>query len=171
MVTKKDKQQLHSEFSQRMIDACDHLGWPAAGKGNRTLILIDILPFKISRTAVNKWFSADSVPDATNIGYVANAVEVNLKWLATGEGNKRDVIVNPEENLGQLIKYPPSRQIKENMINEPGGNLNLVDSMLQQVSTRSRDNFKKIQQAIEIGTLSDDDVELLALIANRLENK
>jgi len=87
MVT-KTKESLQIEFAHRINKVCNDLQWPKKGRDNRTKQLINRLPFKISRTAVNKWFAGDSVPDATHIGYVANCLNVSLQWLATGKGPK-----------------------------------------------------------------------------------
>lgn len=90
MVTQQ-KQQLYDAFSARLNEACDDLGWPKTGRNNRVMMLIEAIPFKVSRNGARKWFYGESMPDVSKIGYVADAIGVNLNWLSAGKGSKHTI--------------------------------------------------------------------------------
>lgn len=109
MVT-NDKQKLYIEFSQRLNVACDDLGWPSSGRGNRTVKLIDRLPdeLKVSRTAANKWFNGEGMPESVKIGRISNILGVAQEWLTTGEGPKYVISLKTEHIESKAEVYQPN---------------------------------------------------------------
>jgi len=144
-----DKQRLKIEFSERLNEACNDLGWPekpvkptktSDGVLSRVQHLRKKLSkhFKISQPGIRKWFIGESVPDATNIGYVANALRVNLVWLTTGEGEKSPYHLQANNVESKSEASTPT--LKENvdpktqkaincLTNPPAGRESMVDHL------------------------------------------
>jgi len=96
------KERLKIEFANRMCEAASDLGWTDTRVNSRVKNLMDALPFKVSQPATRDWYIGVAVPDATHIGYVANALKVNIIWLMTGKGRKQSSLF--ADNRGDLVE-------------------------------------------------------------------
>lgn len=75
-------------FSRRLQYACDLAGIAALGKGRQTDIAEKL---GVSVEAVRKWLSDESRPNPGRLDDLARLLKVSPGWLATGEGEPRDI--------------------------------------------------------------------------------
>lgn len=169
MVT-NDKQKLYIEFSQRLNVACDDLGWPSSGRGNRTVKLIDRLPdeLKVSRTAANKWFNGEGMPESVKIGRISNILGVAQEWLTTGEGPKYVISLKTEHIESKAEVYQPNltqtppKWLKS--LTEKVGNLNYTPT------DEDVDTFAAYCKMQKIKRFKDMEIGKVITLQNILQN-
>lgn len=75
-------------FARRVHEVLDEMQFAERGRAQR--IKREGF-FEISDRAINKWLSAESMPDHHNIEKLAKYLNVNFNWLAAGQGAKHIV--------------------------------------------------------------------------------
>ncbi|WP_415836086.1 hypothetical protein [Rheinheimera salexigens] len=95
--------------------------------------------------AANKWLNGESIPRRENLEIIAKSTKVRVEWLQYGEGAKTTSYVN--ENISDL------------------------DALIQLATPRTQTELLKIAEAAADGRLTEDDVKLLKVIADRLIKK
>lgn len=69
-------------FSRRLQTACDSRGIKLRGRATYLAKQLGV-----STQAAQKWLDAEAIPDQTNIGRLANHLQVNAEWLQAGPGD------------------------------------------------------------------------------------
>ena len=89
--------ELTIKFSMRLNHALDASNFPALGKGRATA-LAELLGS--SKKGATLWLDGTALPRIETVGIIAEKLNVNFKWLATGAGaiNERTVY-NEQESL------------------------------------------------------------------------
>ncbi|OEY70358.1 helix-turn-helix domain-containing protein [Rheinheimera salexigens] len=100
---------------------------------------------KVTVKAANKWLNGESIPRRENLEIIAKSTKVRVEWLQYGEGAKTTSYVN--ENISDL------------------------DALIQLATPRTQTELLKIAEAAADGRLTEDDVKLLKVIADRLIKK
>jgi len=102
---------------------------------------------KISEQAVSGWCRTGRI-DKTHLPIIANITGSRLEWLLTGQGPMRSDETPTQEQAESLIGYLKDR-----------------------VSPRSKQVLLSIQQKAADGKLTDEDLEALEIMAERLAAK
>jgi len=104
MATTKDNVQSRLEFSARLNEALDAIGFPQKGKG-RQLALGKAM--KISQKGARKWLEGEALPTEANRGKLIELCKVNYEWLFAGRGPQTgdSAHVGWEEDLPQHHQF------------------------------------------------------------------
>lgn len=95
--------------------------------------------------AANKWLNGESQPRREKLEIIAKTTGVRVEWLQFGVGSKIDnEVPNTEKTIIELLNFATPRTHKE---------------------------LIQIAKAAEDGRLTEQDVQLLKLIADRLTKK
>lgn len=100
---------------------------------------------EVTVKAANKWLNGESMPRREKLETIAQKTGVRVEWLQYGKGSK---LANIENN-----------------------NISELDALLQLATPRTQTELLKIAQAAADGRLTDDDIKLLKIIADRLAKK
>ncbi|WP_422460284.1 MULTISPECIES: helix-turn-helix domain-containing protein [unclassified Endozoicomonas] len=97
-----------SEFSRRLNEALDNIGFPAKGKG-RQMELGKL--FGISQHAARKWLEGEAIPHTKRLPDIADKLKVNAEWLLSGRDGG-DELSNKEmaQELLKELKIISQRQ-------------------------------------------------------------
>lgn len=99
----------------------------------------------VTGKAANKWLNGESIPRRENLEAIAKSTNVRVEWLQYGEGSKT-------RNLN-------------------AENISDLDALIQMATPRTQAELLKIAEAAADGRLTEEDVKLLKVIADRLIKK
>lgn len=72
-----------AEFSSRLNDALDAIGYPAKGKGRQVRLGKDM---HTSQKGARKWLEGEAIPSMDHAIGLALLAHVHIEWLLTGRG-------------------------------------------------------------------------------------
>jgi len=133
-------------FARRLLEAMREL--PVAAKpGTKHGVNASALQkvAGVTREMARRYVEGMAIPNPDTMRLIADWLEVRVAWLRDGEEPKRPV-------TGR-------RPISE------------IDAMMSAASPRSQRVIRRIKEAAEAGRLTDEDMEVLGAMAERLENK
>lgn len=93
-----------NSFSSRLNAALTEAGIPQDRKRLATVAKM----FGVSREAVRKWLSGDSIPDTKRIPEIANKLNVTVEWLLGGKSAEPEILsvrAGPGEDDIQIPHY------------------------------------------------------------------
>ena len=80
---------------------------------------------KVSRQAVSKWETGQSVPDSTKMIHLAEVLDTDIEYLTTGRrnyGRRPPVVINTVETVEKVIEKPVVQVVEtvvEKIIEKP----------------------------------------------------
>lgn len=134
------RENARKDFSERLGQACDSAKVRRRGRAVDIQKMLKGKGITASTTAIGKWLNGDSVPDLHNMLALSECLGVNAAWLEYGEGPIRP---GDSSEGGKVIAALTG-------------------------SPRSRAILHSLTTAAAEGRLSDQDLELLDAIAQRL---
>jgi hypothetical protein len=132
---------LHIEFSKRLIEICNDHGLKPFGRQAALTRIIVAAGLKVTQPSVKKWFDAEAIPDMDKCIVLAKWAKVSFEWLMTGRGEKQTIqtyssapitnVVNLMENmtpeqqyllarLADQVAKPPQNDETEHNTNQRG---------------------------------------------------
>ena len=75
----------------------------------------------VSRQAVSKWETGQSIPDAMNLIHLAEVLDTDIEYLATGRrnfGRRPPVVIRTTETVEKIVEKPVV-QVVETVIEKP----------------------------------------------------
>jgi len=134
------------DFSNRLLQAVERVGVKRHGAGKWLSKLTEV-----TVKAANKWLNDESTPRREKIEKIARETGVRVEWLMFGNGS-------------MTVKYD-----KEGLVSEP---VSLgIEKLMTKATPRSQVELEKIAQAAAEGRLTEEDINLLKAIADRLAKK
>lgn len=82
--------QEREAFSKRLNEICDDMGVPPKGDGRQLRLA---KRFEVNQKGARKWLEGEAMPQMTTMIAIARWADVNIEWLITGRGEKRNTNV------------------------------------------------------------------------------
>jgi phage repressor protein C with HTH and peptisase S24 domain len=119
MADLNDNEQSRREFSKRLNEALDAIGFPPKGKG-RQLALGRAM--KISQKGARKWLEGEALPTEANRRKLVDLCKANYEWLFAGRGEHKAAV--PLTPPGHPVSvYHPEEPLTEGEFLVPAVNL------------------------------------------------